>query len=154
MSSLNQALRAALEYRQDLLAELHSQGTDCYRLFHGSQEGAGGLTIDRYGPQLMVQSFHQSLEREALLQLHESSISTWALTRCWSITTVPVATHASSAKTSSIAPTMPPCKIWSVTSGASTIGFAGATPGRIRCCSSTCATLAAGSRITARTNAC
>ena len=70
MSSLNQALRAALDHRQDLLAELHAQGTDCYRLFHGSQEGAGGLTIDRYGPQLMVQSFHQSLDSDALLQLH------------------------------------------------------------------------------------
>jgi 23S rRNA (cytosine1962-C5)-methyltransferase len=70
MSSLNQALRAALDHRQDLLAELHQQGTDCYRLFHGSQEGAGGLTIDRYGPQLLVQSFHQPLEREALLELH------------------------------------------------------------------------------------
>lgn len=72
MSSLNQALRAALDHRQDLLAELHQQGTDCYRLFHGSQEGAAGLTIDRYGPQLLVQSFHQSLERDALLQLHET----------------------------------------------------------------------------------
>lgn len=71
MSSLNQALRAALDHRQDLLAELHQQATDCYRLFHGSQEGAGGLTIDRYGPQLLVQSFHQTLERDALLQLHE-----------------------------------------------------------------------------------
>ncbi len=70
MSSLNQALRAALDNRHDLLAELHAQGTDCYRLFHGSQEGAGGLTIDRYGPQLLVQSFHQTLERDDLLQLH------------------------------------------------------------------------------------
>ena len=70
MSSLNQALRAALDHRQDLLAELHQQGTDCYRLFHGSQEGAGGLTVDRYGPQLLVQSFHQSLERDTLLELH------------------------------------------------------------------------------------
>ena len=72
MSSLNQALRAALDNRHDLLAELHAQGTDCYRLFHGSQEGAGGLTIDRYGPQLLVQSFHQRLERDDLLQLHEA----------------------------------------------------------------------------------
>ena len=62
MSPLNQALRAALDHRQDLISELHAQGTDCYRLFHGSQEGAGGLTIDRYGPQLLVQSFHQALE--------------------------------------------------------------------------------------------
>nr|BFE94102.1 hypothetical protein GCM10020185_46380 [Pseudomonas brassicacearum subsp. brassicacearum] len=70
MSSLNQALRAALDQRQELLGQLHQQGTDCYRLFHGSQEGAPGLTIDRYGPQLLVQSFHQSLERDDLLQLH------------------------------------------------------------------------------------
>lgn len=70
MSSLNQALRAALDHRQDLLAELHQQGTDCYRLFHGSQEGAGGMTVDRYGPQLLVQSFHQALERDDLLALH------------------------------------------------------------------------------------
>ncbi|MVW76656.1 class I SAM-dependent rRNA methyltransferase [Pseudomonas xionganensis] len=69
MPALDQALRAALTHREPLLAELHSQGTDCYRLFHGSQEGAGGLTLDRYGPQLLVQSFHQSLSREQLLPL-------------------------------------------------------------------------------------
>ena len=71
MTPLNQALRAALNHRQDLINELHAQGTDCYRLFHGSQEGAGGLTIDRYGPQLLVQSFHQSLQTEELLDLHQ-----------------------------------------------------------------------------------
>ncbi|WP_425913102.1 class I SAM-dependent rRNA methyltransferase [Pseudomonas sp. GWSMS-1] len=71
MPALDQALRAALNNRHDLLAELHQQGTDCYRLFHGSQEGAGGLTIDRYGPQLLVQSFHQRLSRDELLQLAE-----------------------------------------------------------------------------------
>ncbi len=69
MSALNQALRAALARRQALLVELQTQGTDCYRLFHGSQEGAAGLTIDRYGPQLLVQSFHQPLERDALPEL-------------------------------------------------------------------------------------
>ncbi|MDH4560414.1 class I SAM-dependent methyltransferase [Pseudomonas sp. BN411] len=67
--ALLQALRAALDARQPLLTELHAQGTDCYRLFHGSQEGAPGLTVDRYGAQLMVQSFHQALEREPLLEL-------------------------------------------------------------------------------------
>ncbi|WP_394560775.1 class I SAM-dependent rRNA methyltransferase [Aquipseudomonas alcaligenes] len=70
MSSLDQALSASLDARQPLLAELHQQQTDCYRLFHGSQEGAPGLTADRYGPQLMVQSFHQTLETDALLALH------------------------------------------------------------------------------------
>ncbi|MDO7928349.1 class I SAM-dependent methyltransferase [Pseudomonas sp. KFB-139] len=70
MSSLNQALSVALDNRQNLLAELHQQGTDCYRLFHGSQEGASGLTIDRYGPQLLVQSFHNTLDLDSLLGLH------------------------------------------------------------------------------------
>lgn len=70
MSVLTQALRAALDSRTDLLATLHGQGTDCYRLFHGSQEGAGGLTLDRYGPQLLVQTFHQALDHDTLVQLH------------------------------------------------------------------------------------
>jgi 23S rRNA (cytosine1962-C5)-methyltransferase len=39
MSSLNQALSVALDNRQSLLAELHEQGTDCYRLFHDNKEG-------------------------------------------------------------------------------------------------------------------
>lgn len=72
MPSLDQALRAALDARQPLLADLHQQGTDCYRLFHGSQEGAGGLTVDRYGPQLLVQTFHTTLERDALLALQQT----------------------------------------------------------------------------------
>lgn len=71
MPSLQLALRAALHNRAELLAELHAQGTDCYRLFHGSQEGVPGLTADRYGSLLLVQSFHQPLERDALLALHE-----------------------------------------------------------------------------------
>lgn len=70
MSSLNQALSVALDNRRALLPELHQQGTTCYRLFHGSQEGASGLTIDRYGPQLLIQSFHSVLDRETLLALH------------------------------------------------------------------------------------
>jgi 23S rRNA (cytosine1962-C5)-methyltransferase len=69
MPSLDQALRAALIQRQALLAELHAQGTDCYRLFHGSQEGAPGLTIDRYGRQLLIQSFHQPLDQALLPDL-------------------------------------------------------------------------------------
>lgn len=61
-----QALRAALASRRELIEQLHGQGTDCYRLFHGSQEGVPGLTLDRYGPQLLIQSFHQPLEPELL----------------------------------------------------------------------------------------
>jgi 23S rRNA (cytosine1962-C5)-methyltransferase len=69
MPSLEQALRAALAARHPLLDELHTQGTDCYRLFHGSQEGAPGLTLDRYGPQLLIQSFHQPLDSALLPML-------------------------------------------------------------------------------------
>lgn len=72
MPSLDQALRAALDARQSLLAELHAQGTDCYRLFHGSQEGAPGLTVDRYGPQLLIQSFHQPLQADDLHSITSS----------------------------------------------------------------------------------
>ena len=78
--SLPQSLRDALTRRGALLSQLQVQGTDCYRLFHGSQEGAAGLTIDRYGPQLLVQSFHQPLEREALLELAEICNQTLGLT--------------------------------------------------------------------------
>lgn len=70
MLPLIHSLSVALDNRQALIAELHQQGTDCYRLFHGSQEGASGLTLDRYGPQLLVQSFHTRLERDDLLALH------------------------------------------------------------------------------------
>lgn len=73
MSSLIQALRAAFDSRRPLLDELQQQGTDCYRLFHGSQEGAAGLTVDRYGPQLMVQSFHQALDAQALQSIHDEA---------------------------------------------------------------------------------
>jgi 23S rRNA (cytosine1962-C5)-methyltransferase len=73
MPALEQALRAAYRHREALLSQLHDQATDCYRLFHGSQEGAAGLTVDRYGPLLLVQSFHQPLARDALLALHEQT---------------------------------------------------------------------------------
>ena len=71
-SPLIPLLSTAFENRRELFARLHAEQTNAYRLFHGSQEGAGGLTIDRYGPQLLVQSFHQRLERDDLLQLHEA----------------------------------------------------------------------------------
>jgi 23S rRNA (cytosine1962-C5)-methyltransferase len=76
MTPITHALSAALAKRQSLLSELHSEGTDCYRLFHGSQEGAGGLTIDRYGPQLLIQSFHQSLSADQVQELEAMCSST------------------------------------------------------------------------------
>lgn len=55
-------LTSALDARQALLEDLHAEGTDAYRLFHGSAEGLPGLTVDRYGEVILAQSFHRTLE--------------------------------------------------------------------------------------------
>lgn len=59
---LDRLIDTAVQQRLSLLAQLHDEATDCYRLFHGASEGMAGVTIDRYGPQLIIQSFHYSLE--------------------------------------------------------------------------------------------
>ncbi len=62
-------LAQALAARAPLVERLRREATDAYRLFHGSVEGAAGLTVDRYGDLVLAQSFHGPLEpasREAL----------------------------------------------------------------------------------------
>lgn len=54
-------LKRALERRAPLLDQQRAEGTDCVRLFHGAIEGRPGLTIDRYGPVLLVQTFRDPL---------------------------------------------------------------------------------------------
>lgn len=58
-SDLAETFRPALERREGLIAALHGEGTDCYRLFHGVAEGRPGLTLDRYGPVLLVQTWRE-----------------------------------------------------------------------------------------------
>ena len=60
-AELSALLSTALAARHDLLAQLHAEQTTAYRLFHGSVEGETGLTVDRYGDALLVQSFHRPL---------------------------------------------------------------------------------------------
>ncbi|MEH6473069.1 MAG: class I SAM-dependent methyltransferase [Halopseudomonas sp.] len=67
--TLTHKLQQAFERRRSLLERLNSEQTDCYRLFHGTCEGEPGLTVDRYGPQLIIQSFHRALESEELAQI-------------------------------------------------------------------------------------
>lgn len=67
--SLPPLLAAALAARTDLLTRLHGEDTNAYRLFHGSVEGRSGLTVDRYGDLLLVQSFHQPLTTAELAEL-------------------------------------------------------------------------------------
>ena len=60
-SALLPALDAALQARRNLIARLAAEQTDAYRLFHGTVEGKPGLTVDRYGSLILVQSFHGAL---------------------------------------------------------------------------------------------
>jgi 23S rRNA (cytosine1962-C5)-methyltransferase len=61
---LTDDLILAFQSRKQLIDQLHAESTLCYRLFHGSVEGASGLTIDRYGDLILAQSFHQALSPE------------------------------------------------------------------------------------------
>ena len=56
----------AIAARAPLIAALHAEDTDCYRLFHGAVEGCPGLAVDRYGPLLLVQTFRDPLADGAL----------------------------------------------------------------------------------------
>lgn len=69
MSSLTPLLQRAEAARAELIARLQAEDTNCYRLFHGSAEGAPGLTVDRYGEQLLAQSFHQALSDAELAEI-------------------------------------------------------------------------------------
>jgi 23S rRNA (cytosine1962-C5)-methyltransferase len=55
-------LAAALDRRSALLAQLADERTDAFRVFHGAVEGVPGLTVDRYGPLVLAQSFHRPFE--------------------------------------------------------------------------------------------
>ena len=60
--ALTDLLQAAFAARQPLLARLHAEDTDAYRLFNGSSENRPGLTVDRYGDLLLIQTFHNTLD--------------------------------------------------------------------------------------------
>ncbi|MGQ5521701.1 class I SAM-dependent rRNA methyltransferase [Chitinimonas sp. PSY-7] len=60
-NDLRSLLATAFANRADLLVQLHAEETNAYRLFHGSVEGIPGLTVDRYGDLLLVQTFHTPL---------------------------------------------------------------------------------------------
>jgi 23S rRNA (cytosine1962-C5)-methyltransferase len=61
---LTDQLHTALTARQSLIERLHAEDTDAYRLFNGSTEGRPGLTVDRYGDLLLIQTFHDALDSD------------------------------------------------------------------------------------------
>ncbi len=68
-SSFTDLLATALAARAPLIERLAAERTDAYRLFHGTVEGEPGLTVDRYGPLLLAQTFHRPLSAERLAEL-------------------------------------------------------------------------------------
>jgi 23S rRNA (cytosine1962-C5)-methyltransferase len=63
------ALDRALAARAPRWAEWAAEGTDAVRVLHGATEGAPGLTVDRYGPVLLVQTWREPLDPSVLAPL-------------------------------------------------------------------------------------
>ncbi len=71
MNELKNLIDQAWQNRADLKTQWQAELTDCYRIFHGTNEGSLGTTLDRYGPLLILQTFHQSLADNELTQVRE-----------------------------------------------------------------------------------
>ena len=71
---LSHSIQQAFEKRAEFLAETHRQDTDSYRLFHGIAEGFPGLTLDRYGPILLAQTFRSPLSEGETRELENVSL--------------------------------------------------------------------------------
>lgn len=67
--SLTTIVQEAVNSRKELVKALGEEGTDCWRLFHGVAEGKPGLTIDRYGKLVLVQTFREPLAEEEIEEL-------------------------------------------------------------------------------------
>lgn len=75
----------ALQKREQLIETLHAEQTTCYRLFHGTNEGCPGLTVDRYGDCLLVQTWREPIETKLLetLQASVADATGLSLTPVW-----------------------------------------------------------------------
>lgn len=80
-------LRDALNARAALIERLHSEQTDCYRLLQGAVEGCPGLSVDRYGPILLVQTWRDPLPEGSLEAIHATA------TEALSLSLTPVWNH-------------------------------------------------------------
>jgi 23S rRNA (cytosine1962-C5)-methyltransferase len=71
MNELKKLISQAWQNRSDLKAQWQLEETDCYRIFHGTNEGLPGTTLDRYGPLLILQTFHQSVTDDEFAEVRE-----------------------------------------------------------------------------------
>ena len=69
--ALTDLLQAAFAARQPLIARLHGEDTNAYRLFNGSSEKRPGLTVDRYGGLLLIQTFHDALDNDERVAIED-----------------------------------------------------------------------------------
>lgn len=74
--SLEELLARASVARGELVGRLETEGTDAWRLFHGATEGRSGLTLDRYGPLVLAQTFREPLTgaEVAVLEHHAHAV--------------------------------------------------------------------------------
>lgn len=66
-----EAVLRAIDRRAAFLARAR---TDCVRLFVGSAEGAPGVTVDRYGPVLLIQSFEDPIDPDPIASAVERAL--------------------------------------------------------------------------------
>lgn len=71
MNELTNLISQAWLRRADLQAQWQTENTTCYRIFHGTNEGLAGTTLDRYGPLLILQTFHDPLSEDQLSQVKQ-----------------------------------------------------------------------------------
>jgi 23S rRNA (cytosine1962-C5)-methyltransferase len=71
MNELKNLISQAWQNRSDLKAQWQAEHTDCYRIFHGTNEGLPGTTLDRYGSLLILQTFHKSIAEDELAQVRD-----------------------------------------------------------------------------------
>ncbi len=79
VDQLATGLAEAIERRAALLQRLHGCGTDCYRLLHGIAEGVPGVTLDRYGALLLLQTFREGLAAQIVDRLRDVACRALAL---------------------------------------------------------------------------
>lgn len=85
MNLFMESLRKSLAHRETVLEKWHKEESSCYRVFHGATEGVPGLTVDRYGPSVLFQTWREPLDVSALTSATKM-ISEWCgadLTPVW-----------------------------------------------------------------------
>ncbi len=74
MADLLDVFRTAVDRRRGLLMSLHAERTTCYRLLHGTVEGAPGVTVDRYGDVLLVQTWREPIDRAVIAHIADIAV--------------------------------------------------------------------------------